>query len=91
LPWYDLRLRYGFDNHWRSYRHPDTLAPQNNPGTKKREDREGVHSVSLSKDFTVASQKFNLSIEYLFDDVNSNLSPFSFTRHVVLPSMAWRF
>ena len=91
LPWYDVQLRYDFDNHWRSYRHPDSLVPQFNPGTKKREDREGVHSVSLSKDFTVASQKFNLSLEYLFDDANSNLAPFSFTRHIVLPSVAWRF
>jgi hypothetical protein len=91
LPWYDLQLRYEFDNHWRSYRHPDSLLPQSNPGTKKREDREGVHLVSLSKDLTVAWQKFNLSIEYLFDDAHSNLAPFSFTRHIVLPSVAWRF
>jgi hypothetical protein len=91
LPWYDLQLRYDFDNQWRSYRHRDTLVPRSNPGTKKREDSEGVHSVSLSKDFTVASQKFNLSLDYLYDNENSNLTTYSFTRHIVLPRLTWRY
>lgn len=91
LPWYDLQLRYDFDNHWRAYLHADSLLPKNNPASKKREDREGVHSVSLGKTFTIASQKFDLSLEYLFDDASSNLAPFSFTRHIVLPNVAWRF
>ncbi len=91
LPWYDLALRYEFDNHWRAYRHADSLLPQDNPGSKKREDREGIHSVRLGKTLTVGSQKFDLSLEYLFDDANSNLAPFRFTRHIVLPTVAWRF
>jgi tetratricopeptide (TPR) repeat protein len=91
LPWKDLRVRYDFDYHWRFYPHPNTLVPQGSPDTKKRVDREGLHLFSLSKDFTLGLQKFNVAMEYVFDNARSNLAPFRFKRYVVMPSVAWRF
>lgn len=94
LPWQDIQLRYDFEHHWRNYRHNFSLGrfilDPRSPSQKRR-DREVIHTVSASKDFTVNRQKLNFSVEYLFDRARSNISPFEFTRHVVIPSVAWRF
>ena len=91
LPWQDIRLQCDLDYQWRGYLNKHTLLPEDQPRTIKREDREGLYFVSLSKDFTVGSQKFNAALEYVFDNAYSNFSAYSFTRHVVIPSIAWRF
>ena len=88
LPWWDLRLRYDLDVHWRAHKYKDSLIPATNPGSKKRHDTEPVHLVSLSKDFL---KNFTGAIEYLFDNNRSNLDPYTYKRHVVTTSLAWRF
>ena len=90
LPWWDVRLRYDLDFHWRSHRYKHSLLPAETPGpgTTKRRDREPVHLFSVSKDFL---NNFTGSVEYLFDDNRSNLDPFTYKRHVVTTSITWRF
>ena len=88
LPWWDLRLRYDVDVHWRSYKHKNSLIPATAPGTVKRRDTEPVHLVGVSKDFLT---NFTGAIEYLFDNNRSNLAPYTYKRHVVTTSIAWRF
>jgi Tfp pilus assembly protein PilF len=88
LPWWDVRLRYDLDFHWRSHKYNHSLIPATAPDTVKRKDREPVHLFSISKDFL---NDFTGSIEYLFDDNRSNLDPFTYKRHVVTTSLTWRF
>jgi hypothetical protein len=91
LPWYEIQLRYDYDRHWRSHTNRHSLLPTFTPFTKKRHDSENLHTATLSKDFRWADHKFNVALDYLFDDTNSNFSAFTFTRHVVMPSIGWRF
>ncbi len=35
--------------------------------------------------------RFTVSVDYLFDNNNSNLAPFDYDRHVVTTSLAWKF
>lgn len=88
LPWWDLRLRYDLDVHWRQHKYNHSLIPATNPGRKKRHDTEPVHLFSVSKDFLT---DFTAAVEYLYDRNRSNLAPFTYTRHVVTTSVAWRF
>lgn len=88
LPWWDLRLRYDLDVHWRSHRYKHSLIPATAPGTVKRRDVEPVHLFSVAKDFLT---DFTGAVEYLFDNNRSNLAPFTYKRHVVTTSIAWRF
>jgi tetratricopeptide (TPR) repeat protein len=96
LPWQEIRLRYDFDQHWRNYRHvynvsPFDLDPAGDVRAQRRRDREGVHTVSLAKDFAVSAQKFNAALEYVYDNARSNQPAFRFSRHIVIPSITWRF
>ncbi|MEE9569308.1 MAG: hypothetical protein V3W37_07980, partial [Candidatus Binatia bacterium] len=104
LPWYDDRLRYELDFHWRFYKNKHSLLPTGRQFTRARRDREGVHFVSIAKDFATDFAKsfpfvscsqgrcpFTLSVDYLFDKNDSNLGPFDYNRHVVTTSITWRF
>ncbi len=91
LPWWDIRLRYEFDYHTRFYKNQHSLLPTGAGFTQKRRDEEGVHFTSLTKDFTIKSQNFVVSMDYLFDNNNSDLAVFNYERHVVTTSIAWRF
>jgi tetratricopeptide (TPR) repeat protein len=104
--WGDIRLRYELDYHWRRYKNKHTLLPTGRGDTRKRRDREGVHFVSMAKDFAVDSSKsfpfvscsnsncpYTFTVDYLYVNVknDSNLGPFDYNRHVVTTSINWRF
>ncbi|MGH7782605.1 MAG: tetratricopeptide repeat protein, partial [Candidatus Binatia bacterium] len=94
LPWWDLRLRYDVDVQWRAYKYKNSLIPATAPGTVKQRVTEPVHLVSISKDFrwfSGSENNFTGAIEYLFDNNRSNLAPYTYKRHVVTTSIAWRF
>jgi Surface lipoprotein assembly modifier len=91
LPWQDIRLRYELDFHQRLYTQNNSLVPVEAPGTIRRRDREAIHLFSVAKDFIFKSQSFTATLEYLFDDNNSNLAPYAYTRNVVTSSLTWRF
>lgn len=91
LPWWDIRLRYDLDLHWRFHKKKHSLIPATATGTKERRDREPVHLISVAKDFTYEAQNFTVGVDYLFDNNNSNLKPFDYNRHVVTTSLTWRF
>jgi tetratricopeptide (TPR) repeat protein len=88
FPWWDLRLRYDLDYHWRYYDHKNTLHPAGDPNTIRRRDHEPIQQVALAKEL---SHGLNVGIEYLYDRGNSNLGLYDFRRHVITTSVAWRF
>jgi len=103
LPWWELRLRYDLDFHWRFYRNKNSLQPATAPNTVKRRDREPVHQIGIVRDFVpdfLKSSSFcgangscslSVALEYLYDRNKSNLAAFQYKRHVVTTSVAWRF
>jgi hypothetical protein len=88
LPWWDIRLRYDLDVHWRSYKYKNSLLPVTAPDTVKRRDTEPIHLFGVSKDFLT---NFTGAIEYLFDNNHSNLDVYAYKRHVITTSLTWRF
>jgi tetratricopeptide (TPR) repeat protein len=88
LPWWEIRLRYDLDFHWRFHKHRHSLIPVTATGTVRRRDREPLHLVTVAKDFLT---DFTVSLEYLFDNNKSNLAPFEYKRHIVTTSVTWRF
>jgi hypothetical protein len=88
LPWWEIRLRYDLDFHWRFHKHRHSLIPVTATGTVRRRDREPLHLVTVAKDFLT---DFTVSLEYLFDNNKSNLEPFEYKRHIVTTSVTWRF
>lgn len=88
LPWYDIKLRYDLDHHWRFHEKKHSQLPTNATDTVRRRDREQTHLIGLAKDFW---EDFTVAIEYLFDKTKSNLAAFDFARHVVTTSLTWRF
>jgi Surface lipoprotein assembly modifier len=91
LPRQGIRLRYELDFHQRFYSHANSLIPVEAPGTIRRRDREAIHLFSVGKDFVFRSQQFTASLEYLFDDNDSNLASYAYNRPVVTSSLTWRF
>ena len=88
LPWGGIRFRYDVDVHWRSYKYKNTLLPVTSTDTVKRRDTEPIHLFGVSKDFAT---NFTAAIEYLFDNNRSNLDVYTYKRHVITTSVAWRF
>jgi hypothetical protein len=88
LPWWDIRLRYDLDLHWRFYKNKHSLIPVTATGTVRRRDWEPLHLITVAKDFLT---DFTVSLEYLFDNNKSNLAPFEYKRHIVTTSLTWRF
>jgi hypothetical protein len=103
LPWWELRLRYDLDFHWRFYRNKNSLQPATATDTVKRRDREPVHQVAIARDFVPdflksfsfcganGSCSLGVALEYLYDRAKSNLAAYDYNRHVVTTSVAWRF
>ena len=101
--WWNIRLRYDFDFHWRDHTRQHSLLPVTATGTVNRRDREPIHQVGIAKDFApdflkesplCASESrcsLGVALEYLFDQTHSNLAPFDYKRHVVTTSVSWRF
>lgn len=91
LPWGDVRLRYDLDFHQRQHKNRHSLLPVppvGQPDTIRRRDRELLHLVSIAKDFPY---NLTVSLEYLFDNNNSNLDAFEFDRNVLSLSLTWQF
>ncbi len=91
LPWWDIRLHYDLDFHWRFHKYRNSLVPVTAQGTVKRRDREPVQLAGVAKDFTFKSQSFTAALDYLFDNNRSNLDPYAYKRHVVTTSLTWHF
>lgn len=88
LPWWEVRLRYDLDAHWRFHKFKHSQLPTNATGTVHRRDREPVHLISVAKDFLT---DFTVSLDYLFDKNRTNISSLDYDRHVVTTSVTWRF
>lgn len=89
LPWWDIRLRYDFDIHFRDYRNLHTYLPTGITSPQiHRSDQDMNHLLSVTKDFP---GNISLSLEYLLNRNFSNLALYDYIRNVVTMSVSWRY
>ena len=88
LPWFDIRLKYDFDVHFRDYLNVNTIFPVAAPGTVKRRDWEYTSLLGIAVPLPYGLT-FGLDWQRIWD--NSNLDIFSYTRNVVSATLTWTY
>lgn len=88
LPWKAIRFKYDFDLHLRGYVFPHTLLPSDDPGHRKRYDKEFNHVVRIE---IPLPYRFTLSAEYLKTVNESNLAVFDYNRNVTSLTLYWNY
>ena len=80
LPWYNIRLGYDFDMHYRNYLHANTVLPVTAPGTIERSDHEftNIVRVEVPLPWFVPDQQLFLTGEYTGKIANSNIEVFQY-------------
>jgi tetratricopeptide (TPR) repeat protein len=88
LPWYAIRLKYDFDLHLRGYVFANTLLPSNDPGHRRRYDKEATHVFRAELPLPYG---LTLAAEYLKARNASNLEVFDYNRNVSSLILSWSF
>jgi tetratricopeptide (TPR) repeat protein len=93
LPWYDVRLTYDFDVHYRDYLYANTLLPLRRGGTRERSDLEYTHSarVDVPLPWFTRDQAFFVTGAYTGKIADSNLSVFRYHRNNVSIYFTWQY
>jgi len=88
LPWWDTRLKYDYDVHFRNYAHAHTVLPEVNPRTRERADTEQTHVFRIEQPLP---QSLTLALEWQASIARSNLPVFSFNRNVYSLTLSWQY
>jgi tetratricopeptide (TPR) repeat protein len=88
LPWWNLRLKYDYDVHFKSYLNRNSTLPERNPWTTKRRDTEQTHSIKAELPLPLG---LTVTGEYQGSVARSNLPAFSFNRNVVSLITSWAY
>lgn len=88
LPWWDIRLNYDFNVHFRNYRNRHSLFPIARPRSRERVDRQIDHFVRAELPLP---QNFTLGFDYFRTDAESNFPVFDYTRNVFTLSLSWQY
>lgn len=89
LPWWEMRLKYDFDFHYRKYQNTNSIFPPDDPGTVRQEVYEQNHVFRIEQPLPR-----NLVLAY---DVQATFSRanmpfmFNYNRLVNTISLAWGF
>lgn len=87
LPWKDIRAKYDFDLHLRSYPHPNAIFPTTAPGTVKQDVTEQNHAVRV--EFPLP-HNFTLTLDNLTTISRANLPQiFQYNRNVSTVGLSW--
>lgn len=88
LPWWDVRLKYDYDVHFRKYRHANSTLPERNPGYRERRDDEQTHSFKIE---VPLPRNVTGLVEYQLSRARSNLPVYSFDREVLSLILSWQY
>ena len=88
LPWWDMRLKYDYDVHFRNYTHAHSLLPVVNPASRERADTEQTHVFRVEQPLP---QSLTLALEWQASIARSNLPVFSFNRNVYSLTLSWQY
>jgi len=83
---YDLRLEFTFEYHDRWYKHVNTIYG------RRRHDFDQNYLASLSRDLPwVRWGSLTATLEYQFNNNNSTIPVYDYSRHVVSLGLVWRY
>jgi len=88
LPWYRVRLSYDFALHHRNYQNKHTLFPEDDPGTRKRQDDEYTHLLRVE---VPVGRGFTVGADYQGTNQRSNLAPFTYERNIYTLSVSFTY
>src|SRR5262249_23675994 len=88
LPWHGVRLAYDFALHHRNYFNKHTLFPEDDPGTRRRQDDEYTHLLRVE---VPLSGGFAVTADYQGTNQRSNLAPFTYERNIYTLSVSWTY
>jgi len=88
LPWYNVRLIYDFNLHHRNYLNKHTLFPEDDPGTRKRQDDEYTHLLRVE---VPVRRGFTVGADYQGTNQRSNLAPFTYERNIYTLSVSFTY
>lgn len=88
LPWKNIRLSYDFGLHHRNYQHKHTLFPEDDPGTRARQDDEYSHVLRVE---VPLPYRFTVSADWAGTIVRSNLTPFTYRRNLYTLGVGWSY
>jgi len=88
LPWYNVRLIYDFSLHRRNYLNKNTLFPEDDPGTRKRQDDEYTHLLRVE---VPVGGGFTVGADYQGTNQRSNLAPYTYTRSIYTLSVSYTY
>lgn len=87
LPW-NFRLSFDWEFHARTYKNTNQVFPDRQGNARRRVDHENIFLTSLSRPIV---NNVTASLDYLFDQNQSNLAIFEYRRHVITLSLTWRY
>jgi tetratricopeptide (TPR) repeat protein len=88
LPFWNMRLRFDFDVHFKNYQNLNTILPASAPGTVKRDDTELNYVTRLELPLP---RGLTLALEYLHTNNDSNLAAYKYDRDVITMLMSWLY
>ena len=89
LPWWDMRLKYDFDFHYRKYPNVNLVFPPSAPGTVMQEVQEQNHIFRIEQPLP---SRFTLSADFQATISRDNLPfIFNYNRYVGTLTLAWGF
>jgi tetratricopeptide (TPR) repeat protein len=88
LPWYNVRLMYDFNLHHRNYQNKHTLFPEDDPGTRRRQDDEYTHLLRVE---VPVGRGFTVGADYQGTNQRSNLAPFTYERNIYTLSVTYTY
>lgn len=86
LPWWQIRLRYDYQVHWRDYRNPNLTFPL--LSAIRRDDTEHIHFARIEKPLP---NNLTVSLQYQRIQNDSNLAVYDYTQNVFYVVTTWRY
>ena len=106
LPWRDIRLKYDFDVHLRTYRFRSAILPSVAPDTSTRQDEEMTHNFRVEYPVPYSAQWacgpwgsyrektdkcLTVSADYQGSRASSTIAVFDFARNVFSLILSWAY
>jgi tetratricopeptide (TPR) repeat protein len=88
LPWYEIRLKWDFDVHFRDYTNKNIFLPTTRPDVMSRRDEELNNIVRVELPLP---RSFTLAGEYQLTHNRSNLQVYDYSRSVLSLILSWTY
>ncbi len=88
LPWWQVRIRYDYQVHWREYWSVNLVFPVEAPGTVRRVDTQQTQVAQIEKPLPY---NFTLTFQFQRTNNDSNLSIYNYVQNIWTVTTTWYF